>query len=287
MIYSALYYPGSLAAGDLIVRDNRYYPGKYLETLPVWMQYVRKHYPDEPLTLFADAASPIPWMRAAELLGESFTWSEYIEGQWCMGGVGLKANVHIKVLTQFAGQYFRPMQRNLVEALCTAYERNEDCFWLDNDAFLNTDIRPLVAGYDWASSSIEHHQMTTGSVCFHVSTARLHALDSLLPTPLPTYLRSMLNNGPTDTRMHSLQEGGLYKMFCYGRVRDMSKEINMSHLSCYKNFMTFLRANPLDEGGSSKMTPYVHLVRELESFDFTRIPGVQLDFHDAYHVATQ
>ena len=276
MIYSALYYPGSLAKGDLLVRDNRFYPGKYLETLPVWMAYIRRHYPEEHITLFADAASPIGLDEMGPLIGEPYDvahGASYLTPPWPLSG-----SVHIKVLSQFSGQYFRPMQRNLVEALCTAYERNESCTWIDNDCFLNTDIRPLVDGYDWASSSIEHHQMTSGSICFHVSSERLHALDGVLPTPLPVYLRAMLNDGPTETRMHSLQEGGLYKLFCYGKTRDMGSLIDMSHLSCYDHFMAFLRSNPLDG-----CPAYAALVSALESFDMTRLPGVQLSFHDAHH----
>lgn len=285
MIYSALYYPASLAKGDLIVRDNRFYGGKYAETLPVWMAYIRRHYPDEPLTLFADAASPIPWREAAKLLGEPYTY-EATDGEYSEGGGVSPSKVHIKVLTQFAGQYFRPMQRNLVEALCDAYWSGEDCTWLDADAFLNTDIRPLVAGYDWASSSIEHHQLTTGSICFHVSHERLCDLDRLTGRPgaLPDYLRAMLNDGPTETRMHSLQEGGLYKLFCYGRTRDLGRHINMTHLSCYAHFMAFLLANPLPGDAYARLVEGLTTLVETATKD-GRLAGVEMTFHDAYHTA--
>jgi hypothetical protein len=275
IICSALYYPGSLAHGDLIVRDNRFYPAKYADTLPVWLQYVRRHYPDTHLVLFADEASPVPIRPLlAQHLRES--WRDDTEQvtyhPTCTAQVPL---ITVKWTDQFAGQYFRPMQRNLVEAIILAYRANEDLFWLDADAFLNTDVRPLLSGAEVASSGIQHHQQTMGSVCFYLSKERLHALDPL-GIDLPAYLTNMLNTGPENARMHALQEGGLYKLFCYGRAKELS-HINMSHLSCYPRFLSFLRANPLDT------VEYRSLVAALEGFDFGRIPGVQIEFADMLH----
>lgn len=252
IICSALYYTGSLARGDLIVRDNRFYPGKYVETFPVWWQYVRKHYPKERVFLFADAASPIPILPLLE---------------------GLDDQVSVKWLDEHCGKYFWPMQRNLVEGIITAYKLNEDLFWLDNDAFLNTDIRPLVKGMDVAAPQIAHHQQTTDSICTYISAKRLHALDEF-GIDLPSFLTTLLNEGPNDTRMHLLQEGGLYKLFTYGMARALGGRIELSHLSCYDNFMAFLKRNPLD-------TPeYRYLVKELEAIDWSRMPNVERTFHD-------
>ncbi len=84
----------------------------------------------------------------------------------------------------------------------------------------------------------------------------------------------MLNEGPTETRMHTLQEGGLYKLFAYGRTRQLGAQIELSHLSCYDHFVAFLKRNPLD-------TPeYRALVAQLEAVDWTRMPGVERTFHD-------
>jgi hypothetical protein len=277
LICSALYYPGSLARGsEGLVRDNRYYPGKCSESFAVWWQYVRKHYPEPKVVLFADAKSPIDgWRLVCDHVKEPYIGGvQTKDGMLCatLGGA-LDARVEVRYLDQFAGQYFRPMQRNLVEAICLAYRANEDFFWLDNDAFLNTDIRPLLRGADVASSNVEAHQMTMGSVCFYISAKRLHVLDDM-GIDLPTFLNTMLNEGPIDTRMHTLQEGGLYKLFAYGSVRDLGRDIQLSHLSCYDRFMTFLRRNPLD-------TPeYKALVTALEGLDWLRMPGVQRSFHD-------
>jgi hypothetical protein len=269
IICSALYYTGSLANGDLIVRDNRWYPGKYVDTFPVWWSYVRKHYPQEQVILFCDTASPIPLQPMLETLGEPY------EVFTVRPDMIAPARVHVKWLSEHSGKYFWPMQRNLVEGLVTAYQMNEDLLWIDNDCFLNTNVKPLVQGSDVASSNVEHHQQTLGSVCFYISKRRLHALDDL-GIDLPGYLYNMLNLGPTNTRMHALQEGGLYKTFGYGDLRQIS-HINMSHLSCYPRFMRFLRANPLD-------TPeYRDLVARLETFDFTRLAGVDISFLDMLH----
>jgi len=259
MIYSALYYPGSLARGDLIIRDNRYYAGKYSETFPVWWSYLRKHYPNESVTLFADTASPIPITPLLDVVESESVNYGYVDIKW---------------LSEHSGKYFWPMQRNLVEGLCHAYENNLDFFWLDNDAFLNTNVLDLIhaARADVAAPQIAHHQMTMDSVCTYISKERLHAMDGICH--LPTVLREILANGPTDLRMHTFQEGGLYKLFCYGRTLQLGGQIELSHLSCYDNFLSFLKRNPLD-------TPsWRDLVAQLEAVDWSKMPGVERRFHD-------
>ena len=87
----------------------------------------------------------------------------------------------------------------------------------------------------------------------------------------------MVNEGPTETRMHSLQEGGIYKTFCFGETVDLANRVNLAHLSCYKHFMRFLRDNPLD-------TPeYRSLVSQLEGVNMSRLKGVEMDFWDMYY----
>lgn len=270
ILCSALYYTGSLAKGDLIVRDNRFYPGKYLETLPVWLQYVRRHYPDAHLVLFADTASPIPWKEVIGLIPESV---DVTSRELIAYGIPSTPKVHVVPLSEHCGKYFWPMQRNLVEAIKLAYHVDADLFWLDADAFLNTDIRPLVRGYDAAAPQIAHHQMTMDSVCTYVSAQRLHALDAL-DISLPAFLTQMLNEGPTETRMHALQEGGLYKLFAYGKTLSFGSQVELTHLSCYSRFMAFLERNPLD-------TPeYQRLRYMLASLDMERLKGVDLTFLD-------
>ncbi len=278
MIYSALYYAGSLARGDLIVRDNRFYPGKYSETFPLWWSYLRKHYPNEKVILYADAGSPVPLRPLLDTVLQE-PWWESVNSDGDIdiphnGATGTNAKVQVEWLDQYVGQYFRPMQRNLVEAMCDAYVLNQDMLWLDADAFLNTDILNLIhtARADFAAPQIAHHQMTADSVCTYISKERLHALDGICH--LPTVLREILTNGPTDLRMHTFQEGGLYKLFCYGRTLALGGAIELSHLSCYDNFMSFLKRNPLDTN------EYRALVGQLETVDWTKMPNVERVFHD-------
>lgn len=268
MIYTAYYYSGSLDKGDLIVRDNRFYPGKYFETFPVWLQYVRKHHPNDDIIMYADALSPIPIEEALKYIDESYSLQEYEEA-----GQELKYDVklHIFKVSEHTGKYFWAMQRNLVYGLIDAFQRGEDFFWLDNDAFLNSDFLKISRNFDVVAPQINHQQFTCDSVCTFVSAKRLLEIKNL-----PEYLLNMLNNGPTETRMHSLQEGGLYKMFCYGKVKSANK-VNLSHLSCYKNFQIFLERNPLNT------QEYKDLLYNINNFDFSKIPGVDLEFHDMYY----
>ncbi len=275
IICSALYYPGSLANPQSLVRDNRWYPAKAAECFPAWWSYLRRACPDAHVHLFADAKSPVPIRPLLDMLPEA--WDQMVE-EWVLthwpGGAkeGPAARVHVRWLDQYAGGYFRPMQRNLVEAMCLAYRANDDLLWWDNDCYCATDIRPFVRDVDFAAVSIEAHQMTAASVFTYISARRLHALDGL--TDLPTFLTTLLNEGPTETRMHLLQEGGLYKLFCYGATRDLGRDIQLSHLSCYDRFLTFLRRNPLD-------TPeYRSLVAALEAVDWTKMSGVERSFWD-------
>jgi hypothetical protein len=269
IICSALFYQGSLDEPQSLVRDNRFYPGKAHSTLPVWWAYLRRHYPDVPVVLFADAKSPVS---IEPLLNTHLNqhWAGY---QGDTPYLASRCRVHVKMLSAHSGKYFWPMQRNLVEAICLAYRANESLLWIDADCFCNTSATPLVAGYDFAAASIEHHQMTAASVFTYVSRDRLHALDSL-GIDLPSFLTTMLNEGPTETRMHTLQEGGLYKLFAYGRTRQLGAQIELSHLSCYDHFLAFLRRNPLDT------SEYRVLVAQLEGVDWSRLPGVARSFWD-------
>jgi len=266
MIYTAYYYSGSLAKGDLIVRDNRFYPGKYFETFPVWMQYVRKHYPDEHIVMFADTASPIPIEEGVKDLEESY---EIVDWE-----IHQSVKLHIILLDDFQNKYFWAMQRNLVYGIQHAIENKCDFFWLDNDAFLNTNLSSHMAKVDVLAPQINHQQFTCDSVCTFISKNRLQELEEKFDLSL--YLFSMLHKAPTETRMHSLQEGGLYKTFCYGNALSYTN-LNLSHLSCYENFMKFLKRNPLPT------LQYANLRMALENFDFGKIPNVDLKFHDMYY----
>jgi hypothetical protein len=269
IIASALYYAGSLANPASLVRDNRFYPAKAVQTFGVWWQYLRRHYPDVPVVLFADTASPIPIRPLLNTLPEPW-WD--VDERHLPCSEDMVPQVMVKWLSAHSGKYFWPMQRNLVEAICWAYRANKSLLWIDADAFLNTDIRPLLRGCDCAASGIQPHQMTMDSVCFYLSARRLHALDGLVD--LPSFLTTMLNEGPTETRMHTLQEGGLYKLFAYGDVRALGRDIQLAHLSCYDRFLTFLRRNPLD-------TPeYRALVTALKGVDWTTLPSVERAFWD-------
>lgn len=273
IICSALYFPGWLSEPTSLIRDNRYYPAKSADCFPIWWYYLRRHYPDTKVILFADSSSPVPLRPLLEATLDEPWWESSGEIDVPHNGAMMDARVSVEWVDQFAGQYFRPMQRNLVEAIITAYRANDDLFWLDSDAFLNTDLRPLVAGYDAAASGIAHHQQTMDSVCTFLSARRLHALDDL-GIDLPSFLTTMLNEGPTETRMHTLQEGGLYKLFCWGKTRSLGRDIELAHLSCYDRFMTFLRRNLLD-------TPeYRALVGQLERVNWEAMPGVERTFHD-------
>lgn len=265
MIYTAYYYSGSLDKGDLIIRDNRFYPGKYFETFPVWMQYVRKHHPNEKIMMLADTASPISIEEGVKYLEEPYQMIK--EGDILDSSV----NLYIFKVSEHVNKYFWAMQRNLVYGIKNAYLSGNDFFWLDNDAFLNSEILSIAKNYDVLAPQINHHQFTCDSVCTYISNKRLKEIPSLVP-----YLDNMLRNGPTETRMHSLQEGGLYKTFCYGKTLSHTN-LNLSHLSCYDNFMKFLIKNPLPT------LQYVNLRMKLGNLDFSKMKNVELKFHDMYY----
>lgn len=269
IICSALYYPGSLKNGDLIVRDNRFYPGKYSETFPVWYQYVRKNYPNEHIVFFVDDHSPISIQPLLDELPEKYeeVSSRNIDFE------NSQVKIHVRRLSEHSGKYFWPMQRNLVEGILTAYSSKEDLFWLDNDAFLNTDIKPLLKRCDIAAPEIAHHQMTLDSVCTYISSRRLHSLD-VFGVDLQLFMTNLLANGPQNTRMHVFQEGGLYKMFGYGNGVALGNSIELSHLSCYENFMKFLARNPMDTA------EYKSLVDSLLGIDKSKLCGIETKFWD-------
>jgi len=258
MIYSAFYYPGSLNQNDLIVRDNRFYPGKYAETFPVWYKYLKNNFPNEKILMFYDAKSPVKIDEYKKFFQE--------DNLFC-----------IKELTELSGKYFHTIQRNLYEGLAHAYENNEDFFWIDNDTFLNTNVLNLVKNHDIFVANLNHEQFTIDSVCTFISKRRLHDLDYLNNFNLKNYLRLILKDAPPDVRAHTFHEGGLYKLFCYGNVTS-STNINISHLSNYNNFMKFLYRNPLD------CEEYTNLIKALKNIvNNEQLKNVELEFEDMYY----
>lgn len=266
MIYTAFYYPASIKKGDLFIRDNRFYPGKYIETFPLWYQYVMKNYPDEYIYMFYDVNSPYK----LEDLGLIYGDDQIV----CDKKKGTDLQIYVHELKEHSSKYFWTMQRNICEGLIRAYETGNDFFWLDNDAFLNTDLSDKFNTYDVVAPNINHQQFTIDSVCTFFSNKQLHKLDRLCH--LPTYLRNILNNAPENVRAHTFQEGGLYKMFCYGNVYE-NKNLNLSHLSNYNNLLKFLKKNPLNS------KEYTEFLNDLENVDKEKLKGVELDFLDMYY----
>jgi len=214
MIFTAWYYTGSLAKGDLIIRDDRFYPGKYFETWPLWYAYIRKNYPNEHIVIFNDESSPIPLSAGLEDIKEPV---EFIDGYSYSEDV----KIHIKSLNKYAGRYFQAMQRNLCEGLIFAYKNNLDFLWIDNDAFLNSNLDIYTEKADVFAPQILDHQFTCDSVCTFISKKRLHELDDLID--LEEYLTLVLEKAPENVRIHTFQEGGLYKMFCYNKAGQLNQ----------------------------------------------------------------
>lgn len=273
MIYTAYYYINSILNGELLIRDGRFCPGKYFETWPIWLQYVRKHYPDEHIVVFADAASPISIEEGIKFINEPY--------EFFTDKINKSVKIHIKALSEYVNQYFWAMQRNIVTSLIHAYENNEDYFWIDNDAFLNSDIHKIRDGADVFAPNINHEQFTCDSICTFISKTQLHKMDILYN--LPDVLKNILKNAPFNTRMHCLHESGFYKMFCHGKIKS-SQNINIAHFSCYENFIEFLEKNPLPTH------EYSDFLTSLKSLDISSIKNTvnqygsnMLNFEDMYY----
>lgn len=265
MITTAFYYSTKLSE-ELFIRDNRFYPGKAFETFPVWYEYLQKNYPDEQIYIIHDISS----LPIEEYIPNIIDNYEFLkEDQYTFDK---SKKVHIKkVQSSKRKECWWPIQRTLCEAIKFSYLNKQDLFWIDNDLFLNTDIRPLYKGYDVFAPNINHYQFTMDSILFYLSSKKLHELDKVLY--LPDYLKNILENGGFNLRQHTFHEGGLYKLFCYGNTNS-SLNIEATHLSCYNNFMKFLNRNPLDSDN------YKRLISLLNNIDFEKLKGVELEFLD-------
>lgn len=254
--------------------DNRFFPARSFEVFPVWYEYIRKFYPNEHI-IFFDNFSEIPFEEAAKLAGidefeiippESYTFNPNIK-------------IHVK---QFKDQYwyFHAVQRQRVESIKFAYLNNLDYFWIDTDCLINTNLLPFIENQDIFAPSINDFQQTIDAHCIFISNKRLHAWDNTFN--LIELLEFVLNKAPDDNQgaRHSiLFEGGMYKLFCYGKANE-NININISHSSCYNNFIKWLKLNPLNSNN------YNELLNSLINVNKDKLKNVLLEFTDTCEIAS-
>ena len=265
MIYTSFYYKNKLEKEEYHVRENRFIPGSAFEVFPVWYQYIRKWFPDEHIIIFNNI-SPITIEEGLSSINEPY---EIIDDK--IINHAIKIHVH-KFKTEYF--YFHSVQRNHVAALNFAYYNNDNYLWIDTDCLLNSDIRKFYKEKDVWVPTLLHHQMTIDAHCTYISQKRLHEMDSIYK--LPDFLNYILNEAPDDNqsvRHHTLFEGGMYKLFCYGNYGS-NLNINMTHACCYKEMMTFLLSNPL------QTKEYEKLVYLYQHLNIEKLKGVQMDFTD-------
>ena len=265
MIYSKYYYTTRLSEGQYRIRHNEFYPGKSFEVFPVWFQYVRKHFPEEHVILF-DNESPISIEEGMSLTKERYE----ILPNGCYEILDPSVKTHIfKLDSQF--RYFNAVQHSLVESIKFAYKNRDNFFRLDTDCLLNTNVAPMFKDIDFFSTEIWDQTMVAGMVCMYISDRRLHCWDDVFD--LTKFFESILGRSE-NIRHHTLFEGGLYKFFAWGDVKECAN-VNMAHASCYPNLMKWLFKNQLDTPECS------NLIRLLHKIDLTKLPqGTKIDFLD-------
>lgn len=281
MIFSDYFYAIKLAKKEYKIRSiplgdtgkYEFCPARSFEVFPVWMDYIRKFYPDEHI-LFIDNCSEIPFQEAMDVLGNP-TYEYITEGSY---EYNPRIKIHVQKFDNPA-YYFDAVQRQRVAALKFAYFSNLDYFWTDTDCLVNTDLRSLFNGYDIFAPTIAYDQLTIDSHCIFISKEKLHEWDDYYK--LPDFLDYIMTcpDENQSVRHHTLFEGGMFKLFCYGKVNS-SDNINESHSACYTNLVKFLELNPLESKG------YINLLGILKNLDTEEIisRGGLLTYNDRFSI---
>lgn len=279
MIFSDYFYKCSLAKNEVKITsnptdksDNRFYPARSFEVFAVWYQYIRKFYPDEHI-IFFDNFSEIPFELAAKSAGISNF--EIISPDSYSFDPDIK--IHVKKFNK-QYQYLHAVQRQRVESIKFAYLNNLDYFWIDTDCLINTNLIPFIKNNDIFAPSASFEQQTIDAHCIYISSKRLHEYDKIYN--IIELLQFILEKAPDENQgaRHSLLfEGGIFKFFCYGNI-NTNININISHSSCYDNFVKWLELNPLNT------KEYFQLLKFLINIK-TKIPlNTLFNFNDTFEI---
>ncbi len=252
----------------------RFRPAASFEVFPVWIDYIKKHFPNEDI-LFFNGDSPIPFEEGAKLAGisdydiiapNSYTYDK-------------SKKYHVKNLPKTESNYsFSAIQKQRVESLKFAYLNNLDYLWIDLDCFINSNISSFFKNGEVSANDISNEHMTIDGHFIFISSERLHQWDNHFN--IIGLLEDILNGTEDNKQGYKhflLFEGGLYKFFGYGFMKEL-KNISIAHASCYKNFVKWLELNPLDTDN------YRNLLSLLKNIDKEKLKDYLLEFEDTFEV---
>lgn len=250
----------------------RFRPAASFEAFPVWLEYIKKHFPNEPI-LFFNGDSPIPFEEGANLADIL----DYDVISSDLYTYDTSKQYHVKNLSKSDSNYsFKAIQKQRVESLKFAYLNNLDYKWIDLDCLINSKLD--LDNCDIAANDISHEHMTIDGHFIYISSKRLHQWDNYFN--IIEVLENILN-GPEDNKQgykhFLLFEGGLYKFFGYGNMKQI-KNINIAHASCYNNFVKWLELNPLETDS------YRNLLSLLKNLDKDKLKDYLLEFEDTFEI---
>lgn len=283
MILTSYFYKTRLSKEEYSEVDfKRFRPAASFEAFPVWMDYIRKHFPNEQI-LFFDSASPISFEQGAMISNiNAYGVNSYEVIPIDSYTYDKSKKYYVKALPKVDSNYsFLAVQKQRVEALKFAYLNNLDFFWIDTDCFLNTDVTKYFNDNDVVSNLINHENQTVDGHFIFISKKRLHQWDKYYN--LIDYLEFVLNKCPDDrenamsVREHLLFEGGMYKLFCYGKMKAIDS-LNMCHASCYNHFLKWLELNPLNTDNYNKL---IYLLRNINR---EKLKDYLFEFEDTFEI---
>ncbi len=278
MILTGYHYRTKLSLEQYSEVDfKRFRPAASFEAFPVWMDYIRKNFPNEEV-LFFNGESPISFEEGAKAAGIK-KYDIYLPEFNTRNPYNDKLQYHLINLPKTASNYsFQAVQKQRVEALKFAYLYEEDFLWIDTDCFINSDILSKLRHADIAANVIDNQFQCIDGHFIYISSERLHEWDKYFN--VIDFLEGILN-GLEDTKQGYksalLFEGGMYKLFGYGNMLEI-KNINIAHASSYNNFLKWLQLNRLDTDN------YKNLMSLLYNVNLEKLKGYLMEFEDTFEV---
>ncbi len=208
----------SLTKGIPCPENGKYFACKSIEMSHLLYLYIRYYFGSDEHIYFSDGCCPLGIEYLTEFLPEKY---EFIDKNSYTYNKDIK--VHIKRFDELVIQE-QGVNRRIVDFLKFAYLNNLDYLAIDMDSLIAYNLYEDFNGYDFGARIINLLGRTISSSVVYISANQLHNRDNLIGSLFEycSYIEKTFNN---DSKiMHSCfgGEGGYFRNFCYGKIKEMS-----------------------------------------------------------------
>jgi hypothetical protein len=247
MIFVPYFSNYSLVDGCPCPENNKYYASKSIEMARVSYLYIREFFgPDEHI-YYSNGCSPIGTEYLTCFLPEKY---EFIDSTSFSYNKEIK--VHFKQFDKRLSQE-QGVSRRIIDYLKFSWYNSLDYLAIDMDALVAYNLLEDFKGYDFGAHFININGRSISSYITYISANRLKEKDLIVS--LPAYLDYVIETCKNDSEIIHVTlggEGGYFRNFCYGKIKDMSYPTMGIHEPKKDKLIEFMEKYPVKHDFISK-----------------------------------